>query len=318
MFRVPALGLLMVALLALPLAAEPRTVTGADGREVAVVDASRIVSVGGTVTEILYALGAGDRVVGVDLTSTYPADANLKPKVGYMRQLAAEGVLALGPTVVIAIEDAGPPETVAVLSSASVPFLLVPKAHDAAGVAASIRLIADALGETEKGEALAGAVEADLAAVETMLDRIGERRKAVFVLGVGGGAPTVAGSGTAAADMLALSHVDNAMAAADGYKPSSDEAVIASAPDAVVLMADRSHHLSDEQVLSVPAFAGTPAAQNGRLIRMGGGYLLNFGPRTAQAARDLAAAIYPEADLPALPERPWAAPEAPPAHPPAE
>lgn len=309
MFRVPALGLL-VALLATPLAAAPLTVTGADGRTVTIEDASRIVSVGGTVTETLYALGVGDRIVGVDLTSNYPAAANKLPKVGYMRQLAPEGVLALGPTVIIAIEDAGPPETMAVLAAASVPLVLVPKAHDAAGVAASIRVIAEAAGVPEEGAAMADGVSADLATVEAMLDRIENRRKAVFVLGVSGGSPTVAGSGTAAADMFALSHVDNAMAEADGYKPSSDEALMASAPDAVVLMADRSHHLSDEQVLAVPAFAGTPAAANGQLIRMSGGYLLNFGPRTAHAARDLAAAIYPEAELPALPERPWSAPEA--------
>jgi iron complex transport system substrate-binding protein len=311
MFRVPGLGLLVALLVATPLAAEPLTVTGADGRTVTIDDASRIVSVGGTVTETLYALGVGDRVVGVDLTSNYPEAANKLPKVGYMRQLAAEGVLALGPTVIIAIEDAGPPETIAVLAAASVPLVLVPKAHDAAGVAASIRLIAEAAGVPEQGVAMAEGVSADLAAVEAMLDRIDARRKAVFVLGVSGGSPTVAGSGTAAADMFALSHVDNAMAAADGYKPSSDEAVMASAPDAVVLMADRSHHLSDDQVLAVPAFAGTPAAASGQLIRMSGGYLLNFGPRTAHAVRDLAAAIYPEAGLPALPARPWSGAEAP-------
>jgi iron complex transport system substrate-binding protein len=79
----------------------------------------------------------------------------------------------------------------------------------------------------------------------------------------------------------------------------------------VVLMADRSHHLSDAEVLSVPAFAGTPAAASGRLIRMSGGYLLNFGPRTAHAARDLAAAVYPELAFPELPARPWTA-DAPP------
>jgi iron complex transport system substrate-binding protein len=310
MFRLPALGFL-VALIATPLAAEPRTVTGADGRAVTIEDASRIVSVGGTVTEILYALGVEDRIVGVDLTSNFPADANDKPKVGYMRALSAEGVLSLGPTVILAIEDSGPPEVIDVLAEVAVPFLLVPKAHDAAGVAATIRLIADAVGESEKGGARAVAVAADLAMVEAMLGVVVIPRKAVFVLGVGGGAPTIAGSGTAAADMFALAHVENALAAADGYKPASDEATVAAAPDAVVLMADRSHHLSDDQVLAVPAVAGTPAAVDGRLVRMNGGYLLNFGPRTAHAARDLAAAVYPELGLPELPARPWTA-DAPP------
>jgi iron complex transport system substrate-binding protein len=189
MFRVPALGLLVAFLVATPLAAEPITVTGADGRSVTIADASRIVSVGGTVTETLYALGVGDRIVGVDLTSNYPAAANRLPKVGYMRQLAAEGVLALGPTVIIAIEDAGPPETIAVLAAASVPLVLVPKAHDAEGVAASIRVIAAAAGVSDAGAAMAEAVDADLATVEAMLDTIDARRKAVFVLGVSGGSP---------------------------------------------------------------------------------------------------------------------------------
>ncbi len=307
MLRLPALGFLL-ALIATPLAAAPGgTVTGADGRAVTVADASRIVSVGGTVSEILYALGLGDRVVAVDLTSNFPAAANHKPKVGYLRALSAEGVLSLGPSVILAIEDAGPPETIDVLAQAAVPLVLVPKAEDAAGIGASIRLVAEAVGEAGRGAALADAVEADLAAVEAMLGPIAARRKAVFVLGVGGGSPTVAGSGTAAHDAFALAHVDNALADADGYKPASDEATVAAAPDAVVLMADRSHHLADEAVLALPAFAGTPAAANGRLIRMSGGYLLNFGPRTAHAVRDLAAAVYPELALPALPPRPWTA-----------
>ena len=304
MSRLPALGLVFL-FAATPLAAGPRTVDSADGRSVPIADASRIVAVGGTVTEILYDLGVGDRIVGVDLTSNYPPEANQKPKVGYMRALSIEGVLSLGPTLILAIEDSGPPATIDVLSRASIPFVLVPKAHDAAGVAASIRLIADAVGESEKGAALAASVSADLATVEAMLSGVRERRKAVFVLGVGGGAPTVAGSNTAADDMFALAHIDNALAAADGYKSASDEATVAAAPDVVVLMADRSHHLTDEQVLAIPAFAGTPAARDGQLVRMGGGYLLNFGPRTAHAVRDLAAAVYPELALPPLPQRPW-------------
>jgi iron complex transport system substrate-binding protein len=189
MYRVPALGFVLAVLFAAPLAAEPHRVTGADGRSVAIGDASRIVAVGGTVTEILYALGLGERIVGVDLTSDYPAEAMEKPKVGYMRQLAAEGVLALGPTLIIAIEDAGPPETLAVLADASVPFVMVPKAHDPAGVAASI-----AGRDARLEKCAAAAVEADLATVEVAFERIGERRKAVFALG--GAARRCAGSGT--------------------------------------------------------------------------------------------------------------------------
>lgn len=283
----------------------PATLTDATGRTVTVFDASRIVALGGTVTEILYALGLEDAVVAVDVTSTFPARAAGKPSVGYVRALSAEGVLALGPSLILATEDAGPRDAVAVLERASVPLLVVPGAHDAAGVGDTIRFVAEAAGVPEKGAALADAVAADLAAVAAMKDRLPARRKAVFVLGLSGGAPMVAGSGTAAADIFALAGIDNALAAIDGYKPASDEAVIAAAPDAIVLMAERNHALSDEAVLALPAFAATPAGASRCLIRKSGTYLLNFGPRTAHAARDLAAAVYPEAALPALPPRPW-------------
>ena len=300
---------LLLALATLPTPATasglPATLTDASGRTVTVTDASRIIALGGTVTEILYALGLEAAVAGVDVTSTFPARAEGKPSVGYVRALSAEGVLALGPSLILATEDAGPKEAVAVLERASVPFLVVPRAHDAAGVGDTIRFIAEAVGEPEKGAALAAAVADDLAAVAAMHDRLPPRRKAVFVLGLSGGAPMVAGSGTGAADIFALAGIDNALSAMDGYKPASDEAVIAAAPEAIVLMAERNHALSDEAVLALPAFAATPAAADRRLVRESGTYLLNFGPRTAHAARDLAAAVYPEAGLPALPPRPW-------------
>lgn len=298
----PALAFFLAAGTAV---AAPVTLVDAAGRTVTVADTSRIVAVGGTVTEILYALGVEDRIVGVDLTSTYPARTRAKPSVGYMRTLSAEGVLSLAPSVVVAIDDSGPKEAIDVLERASVPFVLVPKAHDGPGVAKTIRFVAEAVGEKEKGEALAEAVLADLATLATLREGITDRRKAIFVLGMNAGAPLVAGSGTSAADIFALAGVDNALAAMQGYKPASDEGALAAAPDAIVMMAERSHGVTDEAVLGAPAFVGTPAARNHRFFRMSGTYLLNFGPRSAHAARDLAAAIYPELNLPPLPERPW-------------
>lgn len=286
-------------------AAAPATLVDAAGRQVTIADTSRIVAIGGTVTEILYALGVEDRIVGVDQTSTFPAAATAKPNVGYMRQLSPEGVLSLRPSLVVAIEDSGPKDTIDVLERASVPFILVPKPHDAAGVLKTIRFVAEAVGEAEKGAALAAVVGEDLASFAKMRDGISEKRKAVFILGMNGSALMVAGSHTGAADIFALAGVTNALAAMDGYKPAGDEATLAAAPEALVLMSERTGGLTDDAIFAVPALAGTPAAKDRRLIRMSGTYLLNFGPRTAHAARDLAAAVYPDLNLPALPARPW-------------
>jgi iron complex transport system substrate-binding protein len=253
-----------------PARADAVTVRDAAGRSVMIGDASRIVSVGGAVTEILYALGLEQRVIAVDSTSLYPPRALAdKRNVGYMRQLSAEGVLGLGPSLVLAAEGAGPKETIAVLESASVPFVQVPDPFTGTGILAKVRLIAEATGVAARGECLAAAVERDLAALDRLRARIAAPR--------------------------------NVINSYDGYKLVNDEAVIAARPDAVLTMERPGFRLDAATVFALPAFATTPAAARQTLISMEGLYLLGFGPRTALAARDLAVALYPALDREAMP-----------------
>jgi len=280
------------------------TITDAAGRKTEIADVSRIVTVGGAVTEIVYALGFGDRVVAVDITSSYPAEVKGKPSVGYMRALSPEGVLALSPKIVLAIEGSGPPDAVEVLSRASVPFVIVPEGYDEAIVLRKIRFIAQALGAPEKGEAISKQVAEDFAALNDMRSKIRTRRSAVFVLAVGNGTPTVAGDRTSAEGVFELAGVDNAIKGMNGFKPATPEATLAAAPQAVITMIERNHGLGPDVMFALPAFAGTPAARDKRLVPIPS-YFLTFGPRTAHAAQKLAASIYPELSLPQLPPRPW-------------
>lgn len=280
------------------------TITDASGRKTEIADVSRIVTVGGAVTEIVYALGFGDRVVAVDITSSYPAEVKGKPSVGYMRALSPEGVLALSPKIVLAIEGSGPPDAVEVLSRASVPFVIVPEGYDEASVLKKIRFIAQALGVPEKGEAIAKQVAEDFAALSAMRAKIGARRNAVFVLAVGNGTPTVAGDRTSAEGVFELAGVDNAIKGMNGFKPATPEATLAAAPQAVITMIERNQGLGPDVMFALPAFSGTPAARERRLVSIPS-YFLTFGPRTAHAAQKLAASIYPELSLPQLPPRPW-------------
>lgn len=288
------------------------TVTDADGRTVTIADSSRIVAIGGDITEILYALGAEERVIAVDSTSVFPSRVREeKEDIGYMRAISAEGVLAAEPSVIIAVQGSGPKEAIEVLEKASVPFVLVPEAKDAESLLAKIRFVANAIGEQEKGEEVAAAVGEDLAALAEMRARITAPRRAVFVLSMGAGAPMVGGSNTTADSVFRLAGVENAMSIISGYKPANEEAAMGANPDAVVMMSEREGGHKADDVFSQPAFAGTPAAEAERLVSMSGAYLLAFGPRMAHAARDLAAAVYPELELPALPERPWTVDEKP-------
>ncbi|MCS0495967.1 ABC transporter substrate-binding protein [Ancylobacter sp. MQZ15Z-1] len=296
-----AAAMLLAALLAFTLAPAAR----ADDAP-APAQARHVVAIGGAVTEILFALGLGDRVIAVDTSSTYPPEALAsRPNVGYIRALSPEGVLSVGPDLIIAQEDAGPPDAVAVLKGAAIPFETIPLARDPADVSANVRAVAKLIGVPARGEELAGAVERDFAALAAMRAKITSPRSATFVLSASGAAPVVGGSGTSADAMFHLAGVENAMAGVHGYKPAVDEAMLGADPYLIILMKDRGHGLTDAAVAQMPAFAGTQAIAAGRLHRMDGGYLLNFGPRTPEAARDLAALVYPELDLPAMPSHPW-------------
>jgi len=302
--------LLLVSCLAVSIAvaglgAAAAEIRDARGRTVAVADASRIVSIGGAVTEILFALGLGERVVAVDQTSRYPAAARKKPDVGYSRALSPEGVLSVGPSLILAVEGAGPRSTLDVLEQASVPVVIIPDAHSPEGVLRKIEAVAKAVGEEEKGRSLAADVAADFAALDAMVKMLPERPRAVFVLSASGGAAVVGGADTSADAILRLAGVSNAMASIKGFKPALDEAAMSAEPDAVVVMQGGGQVLDADTVFSLPAFAGTPAARDRRLVTLPGSYLLGFGPRSPRAARDLASALRPGARLPELPARPW-------------
>ena len=115
---------------------------------------SRIVSIGGSVTEFVYALEAQDHLVAVDATSRHPPEATAKPSVGYMRALSAEPILSLDPTLVLAVADAGPPSTLEQLRAAGVRLVTIPDDPSPHGIVGKARAVAAALEVPERGEAL--------------------------------------------------------------------------------------------------------------------------------------------------------------------
>lgn len=281
--------------LTMPAAAqETLKVRDAQGRQVTIKNTARIISIGGAITEILYAVGMEDRIVGVDITSLYPARAmKEKPNVGYMRQLSPEGVLGLGPTLVLANDGAGPKEAVTVLESASVPFVRIPDHFTAEGIVERIRLVTAAVGVPARGECLAKEVNAGLSRLSSLRADISKPARVIFILSFTDGKATVAGRGTAADGIIKLAGAVNAFSDFEGYKMVSDEAIVNAQADAVLGMKRSNFDMTPDEVFKYPAFGMTPAAKSKKYISMDGLYLLGFGPRTAQAASDLAHAIYP-------------------------
>ncbi|WBT37178.1 heme/hemin ABC transporter substrate-binding protein [Hyphomicrobium sp. DMF-1] len=269
----------------------------------------RIVSIGGDVTEIIFALGRGDSIVAVDTTSHYPPDAvATKESVGYMRALSTEGVLSMSPTLIIASGNAGPPEVVAALKASSIPMIEISTPETPDGVAQKIGAVADALGLKEEGAKLASRVKAEFDAVAAKRAKVTKPVRALFVLANQGGRVVVGGTKTSAEAIFGLAGAENAVKSLEGYKPLNDEAAVTAAPDIIVVMLRSDGANKGEmgkEIGSMKGLGSTPAAKAGRIIEVDGSYALQFGPRAAAAASDLMDRFYPElAQKPATAERP--------------
>lgn len=270
--------------------------TDTKGRPIPPQALERIVSIGGDVTEILYALGLADKIVAVDATSQFPAEALLQKKsVGYMRQLSSEGVLSTSPGIIVASRGSGPPEVVKALQAANVPYVEVPDTHDPKGVADKVRLIAGAADATEKGEALARDIEQKFTDLESERRKLSKPVKGIFILSVQKGVATLGGAGTSGDAIMKLAGIENAAAGFNGYKPMVDEALIEMQPDVIVVMKRSDpRHDALKALDDVKGVAATPAGKNRRIVAMDALYLLGFGPRAPAAAHDLMLTVYPE------------------------
>ena len=129
------------------------------------VAAQRLVALGGALTEVVYALGAEGQLVGTDTTSLYPDAALKTPKVGYMRQLSAEGLLSLRPDAVVGTHEAGPQVVLDQIRSAGVRVELVQADHTWDEVRRKVATVGRVAGREREGQALQADLDAPWAAV---------------------------------------------------------------------------------------------------------------------------------------------------------
>ena len=258
----------------------------------------RIVSVGGALTETLYALGAQAELVGVDTTSLYPELARALPSVGYARALSAEGLLSLRPTLVVATEDAGPPAVLRQLEAAKVPLVVLDGDHRFEGVLMRTQRLGELAGKADVARVLGARLQQDWAAARDKVARLGQAGKAprvLFVLSHAANSIRVAGRDTGAHAMIAYAGGLNVLAESfSGYKPLTPEAAIAAAPD-VILCTDQGVLAAGgiDGLLRLPGIAQTPAGRARRVVSQEALWMLGFGPRLPQAVAALADALHP-------------------------
>lgn len=279
-----------------PLHAQARTVQGADGKSVVVTNTSRIVTAGGAVTEIVFALGMGGNVVATDLSSTFPEHVRKLPQIGYWRTLAAEGLLSMKPTLIILPVEAGPPNVIEQLKASGVPVLVVTSEYSAEGAKEKIRRIAQALGKEKEGVSIIQQLEADIATAKQLVSLSKSRPRVLSIYARGAKTMLISGNKTSSFEMVHLAGGVNAVTEFEGTRPVTAEAIVGIAPEVLLMTTHGAESLGGtaQAITTIPGMELTPAGKNKRVVTVDDLALLGFGPRMGKALIELTQALHPE------------------------
>lgn len=274
----------------------PVTVDSADGKKVTVERADRIVPLSGSLSEIVFTLGLGDRVVARDITATF-AQASKLPVVTRGHDVSAESVLSLKPDLVLAETTTGPEEAVEQIRAAGVPVLVVDPADGLGDVGTRIRTVADALGVTKAGQELTERSEQRIAAVRKEVPRSSKKLRVAFLYLRGSASVyLIGGKGSGATSLIEAAGAVDAGAGSGlekDFTAITSEALVKAAPDAILVMTKGLESVGGiDGLVRIPGVAQTPAGMDRRVVSVEDGVLLNYGPRTDQVLKSVVEQLY--------------------------
>ena len=267
----------------------------ASGAAARAADTSRLVVIGGSLTEIVFALGKGGSVIGVDQTSVWPPEVKALPQVGYYKKVSAEGVLSLAPTLVMAYRDAEPASALRQLEQAGIPVVLFERTPPLRALEDNIGAVGRLLGTEREAEALRRSLDGQIADVGRTVAGIGKKPRVLFVLNYDPSQTVVAGAGTIAGQLIEMAGGINAAGDVTGFKPLNGEMVTAAAPDLVLTVEERWEGIGGAAgMVRLPGMSATPAGKSGRFAPMPGPLMLGLGPRLGEALRRLSVLFHGE------------------------
>lgn len=269
-------------------ASGPHTVTDCRGRTIVLGNFKKIVCIGGTITETLYTLNTADKIIAIDTTSTWPEKAlQEKKSVGYMRALSSEGILALQPDLILCMNNAGPAPALDQLLASSIPIVFVDATPTPQAIEGRTKFLANIVGQQAAGQQLADGIAKKFQELAEWRAQQKTMLRVLFVMRMSNNRPMAAGTETAANAIIQLAGGINAASGMQGYKVLDQESLIQLKPDAILVMAQNNTSIRDT-LLNDPGFKLTPAGKNHAIIAIEGQRLLGFGPRTPEAALELA------------------------------
>ncbi len=194
----------------------------------------RIISAGGSITEIMYELGLGTKIIAVDSSSYFPHEATEKPQVGYFRRLSAEGVLSMNPTRLVGSNGVGPDEALQHITNSGVEVkIFSQEVYTLKSWKNYIKEVGHYFQVVARADEIVSRVEQKLSAIEVVPEK--DKKTAIFLLDIGDRGPVAAGTNTVPDMLFNLAQLDNIVDAYEGYKPFSSEQLIQYKPDLIVM-----------------------------------------------------------------------------------
>lgn len=249
-----------------------------------VFGAERIVTVGGVVTETVFALGGGKNVIAVDKSSVYPEQVTKLPQVGYWRALPAEAVLAMRPDVLICSEETGPEQVLKQIKQAGIKVVVIPKVYNLEGAIKNINTIAEVIGKKSNSKELTEKLKKDFAKANEITKSISGSPKTLFAYIRGGKVFNAGGSNTYADAMIKTAGGTNVAADLDYWKPVSAEFFARTMPELLIVTKKGLESIGGKDYLKTQAgMSLVPAIMNNNILVVDDLAFLGFGPRSGEA-----------------------------------
>lgn len=283
MGRLKQLLIILIGLLSVTSCEEKNT----EGNDNVENTEKRIISLSGTITESVFALGHGKNIVGVDVTSTYPHEINKLPKLGHTSSIKAEGLISLQPTHVLFEEGSVNQTVLDQLNTAGISTTGLNREFSVEGTKQLMHDIANVFNDSVPTDLLQA-----LDSYSTQLKLLEDQPKVLFIYGRGAGNLMVAGENTSIEKIIELAGGKNAVSGFQDFKPLSNEVLIEANPDYILLFESAKSSLNGlEGILAIPGVANTRAGKEQKIIYMDGQLLSGFGPRLNEAIIELNRAI---------------------------
>lgn len=254
------------------------------GKQTAVTGQPKIISLNGALSEWLCVFGLHDQIIATDVTSNYPAVVAEKPKLGYARTLAAEGILSHGFDVLIGVRGEVKEEVLQQVIQAGHRVVMFTQDHSVTGTLQLGQRLKEHFAPTADLNPTENSIREALAAIVPF----DTKPRVLFVYARGGGTVLIAGRENKMQRIMALAGAAPALVDFEGYKPLTAEALVQANPDIFLLFEEGLQSMADGRfLLQMPGVDQTVAGRRGAIVTMEGQLLSGFGPRLGEAVLSL-------------------------------